>query len=282
MPRLLEPRLLQAFLALYATRSVTAAAEVLQVSQPTMSGHLRRLRDHFRESLFVRGPSELLPTPLADSIKPIVERVLADLALLSAEPHDWDPSTSDRCFRILASVYAQTIILPRLDLIRRTQAPGIRMVVEEPGRAGDPDVIDLAFWPPHAAPPHHRMQALFSDRLVCLHNSRVSHPGGDMDLGTFCSLEHVLLAPAPSPLHDAVDKALSRLGRRRHVGLTISQPGSIGQLVQNTERLAILPGRLATLLAGQELCISALPVDIEPFQLVMSWPSSLNSDPGHR
>ncbi|MEE1655982.1 LysR family transcriptional regulator [Microvirga sp. CF3062] len=278
----LEPRLLQAFLAIYRTRTVTAAAEALQVSQPTMSGHLRRLRDHFRDSLFVRGPSELLPTPRADSIKPIAERILADLAILSAETHVWDPSTSDRRFRIVASVYAQTVILPRLDLILRTQAPGIRIAIEEPGGASDPDAIDLAFWPLHAVPLHHRMQILFSDRLVCLHNPLAGHPDGRMDLGMFCSLEHVLLAPAPSPLHDAVDKALSKLSRRRRVGLTISQPGSIGQLVQNTERLAILPGRLAALLSGKDLRVSALPVDIEPFQLVMSWPPSLHGDPGHR
>lgn len=281
MPHL-EPRLLEAFLAIYRTRSVTAAAEALHVSQPTMSGHLRRLRDHFRDSLFVRNASELSPTTRADSIKPVIERILTDLQLLSEEATVWDPQASERRFRLLASVYSQAVILPDLDRALRDRAPGIRMVIEEPGGASDVDAIDLAFWPQHAVPPHHRMQALFRDRLVCLHD-RLGGPGtGKIDLDTFCSVEHVLLAPAPSRLHDAVDHALHKLGKRRRVGLTVSQHGSLAQLVQGARRLAILPERLTSTLAGSALCVSPLPVEVEPFQLVMSWPPSLHGDPGHR
>ena len=65
---LLDIRLLRLFDAIHATGSITRAADALDLSQPTVSIGLGRLRRHFGDPLFVRTPDGMLATPLADSL----------------------------------------------------------------------------------------------------------------------------------------------------------------------------------------------------------------------
>ena len=53
---------LRTFVVLYELRSVTAAAESLHVTQPTVSYTLRRLRERFGDDLFRREGHERVPT----------------------------------------------------------------------------------------------------------------------------------------------------------------------------------------------------------------------------
>jgi DNA-binding transcriptional LysR family regulator len=277
----LEPRLLRAFLAIYVTRSVTGAARQQGVSQPTMSEHLRRLRVHFGDRLFVPGSSGMRPTDRAEEIHPVAERVVADLEALASKEVLWDCRSAQRRFHILASVYTQTLLLPELDRRLREEAPGVRLHVEPAGAGSDPDAVDVAIWPINVAPPHHRMRALFTDRLVCVFHPAVAVSGPPLDLKTFCGLEHVLFAPAPSPLHDAVDHALAKLGLRRQVCSIIGQTAGLPQLLKDARRLAILPKRLVAT-AAPGLACAPIPVEVEPIRMVMSWPLRRDRDQGNR
>lgn len=277
----LEPRLLRAFLAIYVARSVTRAARQQGVSQPAMSEHLRRLRTHFGDRLFVSGPSGMLPTDRAEEIRPVAERIVADLDALDSDEVPWDCRSAQQRFHILASVYAQTLLLPGLDQRLREEAPGVRLHVEPAGAGSDLDCVDLAIWPMSVAPPHHRMRALFSDRLVCVFDPAVIAGGHALDLNTFCSLEHVLFAPAPSPLHDAVDDALAKLGLRRQVCSIIGQTAGLPQLLMGAGRLAILPGRLVAT-AAPGLACAPIPVHVDTIRMVMSWPLPRDRNPGNR
>jgi DNA-binding transcriptional LysR family regulator len=221
----------------------------------------------------------MLPTDRAEEIRPVVQRVVADLDALGSNEAPWDCRLAQRSFHILASVYAQTLLLPELDRRLREEAPGARLHVEPAAAGSNLDAADVAIWPINAAPPHHRMRALFSDRLVCVFHPAVG--GRSIDLETFCSLEHVLFAPAPSPLHDAVDHALAKLGLRRQVCSIIGQIAGLPQLLSGARRLAILPGRLVATAAPGFACVP-IPVDVEPIRMVMSWPPLRDHDPGHR
>ena len=64
----LDLRLLRLFDAIHATSSITKAADALDLSQPTVSIGLGKLRRHFGDPLFVRTPDGMLATPLADGL----------------------------------------------------------------------------------------------------------------------------------------------------------------------------------------------------------------------
>ena len=62
--------------AMYDAGSTTLVAERLKISQPTVSFSLGKLRDVFGDELFVRHGSSMQPTPLAQSIREPVRRVI--------------------------------------------------------------------------------------------------------------------------------------------------------------------------------------------------------------
>ncbi len=66
--RKLDLNLLAVFDALYDERNVTRAANRLALTQPTVSGLLKRLRQTFSDQLFVRTSHGVLPTPRAEAL----------------------------------------------------------------------------------------------------------------------------------------------------------------------------------------------------------------------
>lgn len=59
---------LRTFLAVYRAGSLTAAARLVGLSQPTVTTQLRALEDHMGRQLFERLPRGVTPTPVADDL----------------------------------------------------------------------------------------------------------------------------------------------------------------------------------------------------------------------
>jgi len=71
---LTDLRLLQ---SLGQTGTVSATANELGLSQPSVSIRLGKLRRHFKDPLFVRTSAGMVPTPRAASLTPAVQGALA-------------------------------------------------------------------------------------------------------------------------------------------------------------------------------------------------------------
>ena len=83
---------LRTFVVLYELRSVTAAAERLRVTQPTVSYTLARLRERFGDELFRREGHVMVPTALATQLFGPLHEALAQIDATVAEPDAFDPS----------------------------------------------------------------------------------------------------------------------------------------------------------------------------------------------
>src|SRR3546814_5597197 len=117
---------LTVFEAIMRTKSVSLAAETLDVPQPTLSRYLKQLRDHFGNQLFVRTRTGLEPTSIAISSAPAVSQALELYRTrLSGEP-SLDPLTSARDFHIAASDVGHLLVLPRMLAWVREMAPNVR------------------------------------------------------------------------------------------------------------------------------------------------------------
>ena len=71
--------LLVAFDALLEERSVTRAAQRLNVTQSAMSASLKRLRESFQDSLLVPSGRAMVPTPAALALAPKVSDTIVAL-----------------------------------------------------------------------------------------------------------------------------------------------------------------------------------------------------------
>ncbi|WP_183272721.1 LysR family transcriptional regulator [Buttiauxella sp. A111] len=60
--------LLTTFCLIYSTRSITEVSEILDVTPPSISHSLRKLRLHFEDPLFIRHGNTISPTVFADDL----------------------------------------------------------------------------------------------------------------------------------------------------------------------------------------------------------------------
>ena len=60
--------LLTTFCLIYSTRSITEVSEILEVTPPSVSHSLRKLRLHFEDPLFIRHGNTIAPTVFADDL----------------------------------------------------------------------------------------------------------------------------------------------------------------------------------------------------------------------
>ena len=68
------------FMAVYATRSMTEAAELLHLTQSGVSQHIKALEEDLSIILFTRAGRKVVPTPIATEIYPDVETAFVKVA----------------------------------------------------------------------------------------------------------------------------------------------------------------------------------------------------------
>ena len=119
--------------ALLEQRNVTRAGEKLRLTQPTMSGALARLRQHFGDELLVRSGREYRLTPVASGLLPAVRAALGQVEQTLSVPAEFDPATSQRRFSLAISTWLFASSRPAEGSAR---APGPVSLDLRPTRAG--------------------------------------------------------------------------------------------------------------------------------------------------
>ncbi|WP_437890554.1 LysR family transcriptional regulator [Phytobacter sp. V91] len=281
----LDLNLLRTLDALLDERSVTRAALRLGFTQPAVSGMLTRLRESFDDPLFVRSQRGIVPTLRALELAGPVKQILTDVDAL-LQPVAFDPLHARFTLSIAATDYAlQTLVLPFMARLR-IHAPGIRVAI----RPVDDDriqaqfeqgLLDLALMTPESALPDLHARRLFDETYVCA--LRADHPDAQspvLSLDRFCALDHALVSFAGERFWGVADDALAKIGRERHVALTLTSFLALAGLLRTTDLLAVLPRRLVAKSDG--LVALEPPVEIPGFTKLAVWHERTHRDPGHR
>ena len=100
--------------SIYTEGSLTKAAEVVGITQPAVSNALSRLREKFDDELFVRTGSGMVPTQKTENIIKDVQNALKLMQKSVNEPDEFNPSTSERTFRISLGDINEGRILAKL------------------------------------------------------------------------------------------------------------------------------------------------------------------------
>ena len=279
--RTLDLNLLKTLDALLDERSVTRASARLALTQPAVSGMLNRLRAFFDDPLFIRAPHGMVPTTRAEALAAPIKRILADIDVL-LQPVSFDPLAANLTFTLAATDYAlRAVVVPFIAALK-VQAPGIRVrvVPVEPERLVtqlEQGKIDLALLTPHTTPDELHSRALYDERYVCM--MRASHPaaGQPLTLDRFCTLEQVLVSYEGESFHGVTDDALAKIGRTRHVGLSVSSFLVLPEVLAISEMLAVVPERMAENQVGMVVCDA--PLAIPGFTKSMAWHGRTHRNP---
>lgn len=283
--RQLDLNLLVTLDVLLSEHNVTRAAHRLNLSQPSVSVHLAKLRDIFDDPLLLPGPRGMRPTAKADELREPLRLALDALERAVSPAGPFNPLEANLTWRIAATDYTEsTILLPALAGLR-SQSPGTRLAVLEMvpshiAKQAEQGQIDLAFHTTREAPAGLRHRPLFSERYVLV--GREGHPclKKQPTLSQFCKLDHAIVSPDGGGFHGITDEVLSVAGLTRRVALSVPHFLFLRSILASTDLVAMLPSRLVRDTSG--LQIVEPPVDVPGFEIAMLWHERSHRDPAHQ
>ena len=276
--------LLVAFDALLEERSVTRAAERLNVTQSAMSASLKRLREALQDPILLQHGKAMVPTPHALALAPDVSGAIANLQKPDFRRH-WIRSAAivERRFKIAASDYITTVLLVPLLRALEEEAPGLRLDITLPAddtsaRLAKGD-YDLTLTPEEFVDPHHPTQLLFEERHVVVGCARNPDLAGPMSSEQFTSTGQV--AVRIDGRNTFIENALDQLGLTRRVEVHAPSFIQMPWLLPGTRRIALMHERLARLMApGLNLRILNPSFELPLMREVIQYHSSRAKDAG--
>ena len=283
--RRLDINLLLTLDVLLSEHNVTRAAQRLNLSQPSVSVHLAKLRDIFGDPLLLPGPRGMRPTARADELREPLREALEALEKAVAPASAFDPAQATHTWKIAATDYGEsTVVLPALSGLRE-QAPGTRLAIIDmlPAqlvKQAEQGVFDLALHISEDAPPELHRRPLFTERYVLA--GRVGHPGLKRapTRKQFCALEHVLVSREGGGFFGVTDKALADVGLQRKVVLSVPHFLMAMSVLASTDLVAMLPSRLVR--GNPALQVVDAPVEVPGYEMAMFWGERSHRDPAHK
>lgn len=245
----LDLNLLAVFDGLMQTRSVSAAARQMNLSQPAMSAALSRLRDYFGDPLLLTHGKRMYPTAFAESLVPLVRASLDGIELLMATSASFDPLTSQRLFRIIASDYVVAAIIAPMLVRFASEAPGVTIQLIQPGEQSSQLIADgkadLMISPQDFLSSDHPTELLFEEEHVVAGWRGNPLMTGALDEQAFLSAGHVAVVIGSAFNASFADRTLSLMGKSRRIEVSASSFGTLPWLLVGTRRLAVMHERLA-------------------------------------
>jgi DNA-binding transcriptional LysR family regulator len=123
---------LRYFVAVAETRHFTRAAELMHVSQPSLSQQLRALEHELGAGLFSRARGNITLTDAGEALLPLARRILADADAARREVQELAELRRGHV-RLGATPSLCTGLLPDVLRAYHRQYPGIRLIVQESG-----------------------------------------------------------------------------------------------------------------------------------------------------
>jgi DNA-binding transcriptional LysR family regulator len=279
----LDLNLLLVFDELLASRNLTAAAARLNMTQPTMSHALRRLRSACGDPLFVRTARGMEPTPYALSVAGDVAQALELIRATFARNPRFDPATSDRRFRILMADIGEVVFLPGLMARLKRVAPNMNITTQQIQRdlyreSLQTGLADIALGQLTIAGKGFRQEVLFDDSFVCM--VRQGHPRVRRTLTRedFLRESHIVVTP-PGTGQSVAEDTLARAGIVRRVALQVPHYLVVPQLLGEGDFIMTLPSRAAAAIKGQHrLRVFAPPVALPAIRVGLLWHERNDND----
>jgi DNA-binding transcriptional LysR family regulator len=281
----LDLNLLVILEGLLQERSITRVAERLELSQPTVSAALGRLRIVLNDELFVRAHGSMQPTERAMQLREPVQRILRAVRHEILTAVQFDPAELTGPLIICTSDVGELEFMPGLIARIAVQAPkaSVICVVRDPRALADDmeeGEIDLAVgYFPDLQAAVFKQQVLFSHDSVCV--VRRGHPlyGGGITLEQYQEARHLIVSQETRS-QDVIDQALAEHGIVRKVALTISHFVNVPQLISNTDLVATI-ARPIPQAASQFFPITLLPppFHITSMQIRQVWHRRFDKSP---
>ncbi|ASP40628.1 LysR family transcriptional regulator [Bacterioplanes sanyensis] len=270
------------FDAIMREQSVTAAAERLAMTQPSVSNALSRMRHVWRDPLFVKDGRGIRPTPYAERLWRQIAHPLSDIRD-AVNPTAFDPGSHQRCFRIALTDGLTGMFWTPLRQFIENNAPNIDIhavpytgALEQQLMSADVDMVVGHYFGRHA---HIAARALFENPFVVVMRPDHALTQGALTLERFVAADQLLVSLS-GDAEGSVDIALAEKGLKRRLAMTLNTFAGAAELVRETQLITVLPYPVvAKYLQRGELVARAAPLSIPTPMMYMAWHKRDERDP---
>jgi DNA-binding transcriptional LysR family regulator len=237
------------------------------------------------DTLFIPAQRGVIPTQYALDLEKPLRAALEQLRNVVASQAPFDPLGAKQDFAIAGSDYIHHVWTSPVTRRMREVAPNCRIAMHPVDRTSlfkrmEQGEIDLAFLTPEAAPPNLQSRRLLSERYVVI--GRKHHPRlqRQIDLPTFCALDHVLVSPRGGSFEGVTDIALQTLGAQRNVAVSVASFLLVPEIVRQSDMIALVPERIVQDDARLLKCDP--PLNVPGFDIFMLWHPRSTSHPAQK
>jgi LysR family nod box-dependent transcriptional activator len=280
----LDLNLLVALDLMLRLRSISRAAEQMNMSQSAMSNALTRLRQYFDDPLLVQVGRRLELTPRAEAMQDSVRDILVRVDAAISSEADFDPAQSNREFSVLMSDFTMQVLMPHVLRLAYEASPSIRfrLLPQQtfPYLEIDRGEADLLVAPKIFSSADHPSLPLFEDDYCCVVWNEGRLSGRPLTEKDFAEAGHIRMVPSTGAI-SFEDQFLERRGIARRIEATSFSFTSLPYLVVGTDRIATVHSLIA------KQAQRHLPIEIHPLPFpwtrldeVLQWHGHRSRDPG--
>ncbi|BBM04115.1 LysR family transcriptional regulator [Microbulbifer sp. GL-2] len=274
----LEIKQLRLLQALLRERNASRVAQKVGLTQQAVSDQLRKLRDIFKDRLFLRKSNGLVPTPYAEQLGSKIDELLLSFEQL-LEPESFDPKCIEGTYVIAATDYAQQVVLPEVIAKIRQQAPGLRIIIQDLnmnnlGHSLEMGKINLVIAFPEFVPSSYLSKTLFSDHHICVVSKKSPLAKKKLSLKDLANYPQIIASPTRPNFRGSIDTWFEQHGLKCNFVISAPCFSIVPFYLEKTEAIAFLPSRA---LDGSNLVPLKLSERPVSFDVVAAWhPRSSN------
>ncbi|MEL5855338.1 LysR family transcriptional regulator [Aeromonas veronii] len=277
--------LLPTLKVLLETRNISRAAELLHLSQPSISKQLAQLRNEFDDELLVREGQRWLLTPRAEALAAQLADSLGALERLYEAP-GFDPSRCERVFRLASSDYVAQHILPDICAALAKEAPLAALEYSLWDKRQLPQLwqseLDLVSTITEQVPEQIRGLHQGEDRLAVLMGCHHPLAGKTLNLDDYLAWPHLQVSGGGDK-DSPVEQVLAPQGLSRRWFARVPFFQAAVEVLLRTDCLMTTPAHIAWQLScDHELTFVDLPFATRDQQYHLLWHQRHHQDPAHR
>ncbi|WP_425890108.1 LysR family transcriptional regulator [Aeromonas veronii] len=259
--------LLPTLKVLLETRNISRAAELLHLSQPSISKQLAQLRSEFDDELLVREGQRWLLTPRAELLAAQLADSLGVLERLYEAP-GFDPSRCERVFRLAKEAPLAAL---EYSLWDKRQLPQLWQ-----------SELDLVSTITEQVPEQIRGLHQGEDRLAVLMGRHHPLAGKALSLDDYLAWPHLQVSGGGDK-DSPVEQVLAPQGLSRRWFARVPFFQAAVEVLLRTDCLMTTPAHIAWQLScGHELTFVDLPFATRDQQYHLLWHQRHHQDPAHR
>jgi DNA-binding transcriptional LysR family regulator len=271
--RSIDLNLLVVLDALLAERHVTRAGKLLGLSQSATSNALERLRALFGDAILERSRGAMVPTPLAQALRPQLEQALTSVAKVVAPRADL--ATLSQTIRWSIVDYGIALLGPRLMATLRKSAPGLDLIAtpwagadEALAQVSD-GALDLVVTVLAQGATALRWEPAFSQRYVVA--MRRNHPARRrFSFEEWLRYPHIVVS-GRGQIAGSLDAVLASHGKTRRVAMVVPSFLAVPSLLADSDLTALVPEGLLATGPYPSLITREPPVSVPSFEVGVAW-----------